>query len=498
MNFRRLKALIFLILFGLLLYSACQVNKAKPTVSVQPTATGVTPTVEKIEEISVLSPSAANTVEPTPSLVPTPVPHLSLQPFQLNGLQIHFWHPWSGQTANRAAALVDNFNRTNQWGIIVKVTPFYSAGSLFEAVEGMKKQDPANLPRVMAAPEEQLHEWKAREAEFLLPLDEYIALPDLGLTQADIEMFYPEYWQISQVDNLQLGIPSIRSANVIFYNQTWAKEMGFFNPPKTPDEFKQQACAAAVKNNTSMVLEKYGTGGWLVDLDSLTILSWLEAFGSHPLPEQARAGYSFESDESQNALAFLRGMLDGGCAWIGRSQTPDDFFSNRLALFYTGTLQDVLVQKQLSDLAKSEDKWILLSYPREDGSGITFSNGYALSVLNIPEIPAGEESYNQQMAAWLFIRWMSRPENLAQLGQEFPSLPVSKSVAAILEQDKTQFPWDLMLPLMKNVQPAPSFASWRTVRRLVEDAGWQIYHLPLDQVNQILPQLDQSVKEILK
>ncbi len=102
------------------------------------------------------------------------------------------------------------------------------------------------------------------------------------------------------------------------------------------------------------------------------------------------------------------------------------------------------------------------------------------------------------MAAWLFIRWMSQPEKLVQLGKEFPSLPVSKSVAEILEKEKAQFPWDVVLPLMENVQPAPSSASWRTVRRLVEDAGWQIFHLPLDQVGQILPQLDQSVKEILK
>ncbi len=139
--------------------------------------------------------------------------------------------------------------------------------------------------------------------------------------------------RLSQVNQQQVGIPSIRSANVIFYNQTWAKEMGFFNPPRTPDEFKQQACAAAVKNNTSKVLAKFGTGGWLVDLDSLTILSWLDAFGSHPLSEQAGAGYSFESDESQNALAFLREMLDGGCAWIRRSQTPDDFFLQPVGAF---------------------------------------------------------------------------------------------------------------------------------------------------------------------
>ncbi len=43
-------------------------------------------------------------------------------------------------------------------------------------------------------------------------------------------------------------IPISQSANVIFYNSQWAKELGFANPPTNYAEFKEQACAATAAN----------------------------------------------------------------------------------------------------------------------------------------------------------------------------------------------------------------------------------------------------------
>jgi hypothetical protein len=54
----------------------------------------------------------------------------------------------------------------------------------------------------------------------------------------------------------------------------------------------------------------------------------------------------------------------------------------------------------------------------------------------------------------------------------------------------------MLLTLPDSVQPAPALASWVEVSRLVEDASWQIYHLPADGLLQILPQLNQAIQEI--
>ncbi len=94
---------------------------------------------------------------------------------------------------------------------------------------------------------------------------------------------------------------------MLFYNQTWAKELGFLAYPKTPAEFREQACAAAVSNNTGRILERYGTGGWLIDTDPLTTLSWLDAFGAQALPAEEGQEYTFNTPEGQAALAYCAG-----------------------------------------------------------------------------------------------------------------------------------------------------------------------------------------------
>jgi ABC-type glycerol-3-phosphate transport system substrate-binding protein len=494
MIFKPFKAVQFFLFVVVIALSACQTNDLVPVVIVQPTGSAQTPTVKNDGTAKTLQPTFTPKVTATATL-PS---HLSVIPGELNGIEINFWHPWTGQTASASVDLVNEFNRSNEWGIKVKVASYYSAGALYEAVTSGLEQQPVSLPDVIAAPEDQLAIWYS-EKERLLSLDDYIAQPGIGLSKQEIDNFYPVFWKQNQWDSHQVGIPALRSANVVFYNQTWAKELGFQEPPKTPAEFKKQACAAAVSNNGAKIIDKYGTGGWLVDSDGLTVLSWLDAFDSHPIAANNSQEYAFDSKEGQAAFSFLRGMLDDGCAWLKRMQTPDVFFTNRLALFYSGTLQDMPVQQRLNGLAKSEDSWIVITYPREDGTGVIFSNGYSLALFRQADqqSPTADQ-YKKQMAGWLFVRWFSQSANIVRLTEKLPSLPVSTAVEALLNEKQNQFPWNSILPLVKSIHPAPATASWRHVRRFVEDAGWQVFQLPADQVNTILPQLDASVREIIK
>ncbi|MBE0696095.1 MAG: hypothetical protein IH586_04150, partial [Anaerolineaceae bacterium] len=302
--FKAVHVLLLVVVFAL---SACQTNNLAPVVTVQSTGSAKTPTVKNAGAAKTLQPTYTPTVKATATL-PS---HLSVGPDELKGIEIDFWHPWTGQTASASADLVNEFNRSNEWGIKVKIASYYSAGALIEAVTDGSVQQPVSLPDVIAAPEDQLTIWSS-ENDSLLPLDDYIAQTGIGLSDQEVSDFYPAIWQQNQWENHQIGIPALRSANVLFYNQTWAKELGFQDPPKTPAEFKEQACAAAVSNNTAKILEKYGTGGWLVDTDGLTILSWFDAFGAQPLPANGSLAYTFDSKEGQAAFTFLRGMLDDG------------------------------------------------------------------------------------------------------------------------------------------------------------------------------------------
>ena len=375
--------------------------------------------------------------------------------------------------------------------------PFYTAGALYEAVEAGLAESPVTLPDVVAAPAEQLAAW-SEQAGIVADLSGYINHPEVGWTAQEIAAFHPVFWDQDRSGERQIGVPLLRTTRVLFYNQTWAGELGFKSPPATPADFKKQACAAAVANNGLRLVEKFGTGGWLIDDDPLTLLSWLGAFGAQVLPEDGGAAYQFESEEAEDALAFLRGMLADGCAWLGRNQTQYDYFASRTALFYTGTLQDIYVQKEINEQAGNTDEWTVLPFPGLGGEPVVYAAGYSLALLDpLGEPPQDEQARKERMAGWLFIRWLSQPSNQARLAEVLPSIPVSSAVDAQLVDYRRNFPWDMILPLREAARPVPGLASWRTVRRLVEDASWQIYHLPDSQVELILSQLDSAVEEFL-
>jgi multiple sugar transport system substrate-binding protein len=59
--------------------------------------------------------------------------------------------------------------------------------------------------------------------------------PRWGLAQEDIEDFFPLFWEQEQDGGALLGLPFYRSGQVLFYNQSWAEDLGFNTPPTTPE-----------------------------------------------------------------------------------------------------------------------------------------------------------------------------------------------------------------------------------------------------------------------
>jgi multiple sugar transport system substrate-binding protein len=440
--------LLFILAFFLL--TGCQSNAGQPT-------------------ITVLAPTAVKTVQNTaaPTLTPSPVPsptlpaHLLVSAEDLQGTIIQFWHPWQGEMETLADAMVADFNRSNQWGITVRAEAYYNSSSLQEAVNQSMADIDADLPQVVAASADQLAAW-SEAGDAVVDLNEYVRHPAYGFTQKEIGSFVPAFWNQDQVGERQLGIPALRSAQVLFYNQTWAKELGFLVPPVNTAEFKKQACAAAVENNASRNRAMNGTGGWLVNTDALTTISWMHAFGAEFLPTGEGESFTFESEQAEESLKFLRGMMDEGCAWVSREKATPEYFSNRMALLYSGTLSDLYVQKRHNTIINNTDDWIILPFPGKNGQTIVYASGPSYGILR-----AAPEA---QMAAWLFTRWMAQPSNLARLAELLPSIPVSSAVEAQVADYRMNFPWNAILPLRKKSCPLPvthpgesSAVCWKTL-----------------------------------
>jgi multiple sugar transport system substrate-binding protein len=442
--------------------------------------------------LSTPQPKHSPTLSPTKTIQPTPratVPaELQVKPEDLKGVQIVFWHPWSGDAAAQVEAIVKDFNQTNVWGIQVKASATGSSSMLNEEVKSNLAG--GQLSDVIAAPIDQLTAWQSA-ANVVVPLNNYIQNPEWGMQPQEISDIVPLFMDQDRFDGNQLAIPALRDGQLLFYNQTWANEMGYVAPPTSPDQFKTQSCAALQANVRTQRIDKIGTGGWVIDTGPMTMLSWMQVFGGQPVPAGGSQAYSFNSDPDLASINFLLDMFQKSCIWPRRLPTSYQYFTNRMALFYSGTVSDISVQARLQEYLKSKDRWTVIPYPSDKNQPVFIVEGPSYAVFR--------SNPRQQLAAWLFIRWLGLPRNQVKLVESTGLLPANLSSADLLRVYSLSNPqWQAAVDLIPIARPAPNLPSWTTASVVLQDAGWQIFHQPptpiplpdiLQQVDDTIPQL---------
>jgi ABC-type glycerol-3-phosphate transport system substrate-binding protein len=468
-----------------LLLAACQgpisTGAARPTPTKTAAAPGPTATTARTRRAL-----PSDTPKPTPTS--TRLPHLSIGAEKLRGLQIRFWHPWSGLPGREMASLVDEFNQTNPWGIHVLAAEPGSSAALYAQVSASLAD--GSSPQVVAAPSEAIFTWAERSG-VVIDLQDYLLDEQWGLSEAQAGAFFPLFWQQELLQGRRLAIPALRTAGVLLYNASWAEELGFGQPPAAPEDFQAQACAAArsmLQDNSPL---NDGTGGWIVDTQALSLLGWLGGFGVQRFTGPS-GRFEFNTAAGREGFSYLRSLFDQSCAWNSRLPQPYEYFANRQALFYSATLADILLQQRAMQHLNNTDRWSVLGYPAQQGQPVVFTSGQSYALL--------AASAEQQLAGWLFIRWLAQPEPQARLVRASGSWPVSQSALDLLaDYQAAHTQWSETLPFIQTARPAPQSAGWRVAQNVLEDAAWQLFqaNVKLEQVPAILQQLDATIPEIL-
>ena len=429
----------------------------------------------------------------TPTLSSTQTPGITVDPATLRGLNLQVWHAFSGRADTVFTDQVAQFNATNQWGIVVNQTGYGDYPTLFDAVNS--KITSGGTPDLVAALPEQTLAWDASGS--VVDLAPYLNDPTWGLGSEGVADFPAVFWSQDNLGGKQLGVPAQRSARFLFYNKTWAHELGFDNPPSTADEFRQQVCAANASFRKDADPQNDGYGGWIVDTDWETIYSWMLAFGGGVM--DGNASYGFQTDPNLAAFQFLKGLYDDNCAWLAVDPTnPKDIshgpyfdqFAKRLALFVSGDLAEVPMASESMSQAKNTDEWTLLPYPGTNGS-VLVAYGPSYSVL--------KSTPDKELAAWLFTRWLVSPENQSQWVTAtglFPLTHAAENMAGQFPSVATQ--WAAAVGELSLAQGVPQLASWRKVRYLLQDAADVIFQtdIPLDQIPSTLTEMDSMAKEL--
>ncbi len=425
-------------------------------------------------------------VEPavTPASV-TPASTLDASIEDLEGVNLVFWHVWAWESGDALQTLIDEFNITNEYGLRVQAAVYERYSDLNRDLnEALATEE---RPHLVVGFTNQLNRWAARPGT-LADFQTYIADPIWGYSPEEIGDFHPAIWEQDVIDGARLGLPAQRTMQVLFYNQTWAEELGYPQPPVTIDDFTEQACAAAGTFFSDEDPTNDGLGGWVIDTSTTTMLGWIAAFGGEIENPQ---GYQFGGEEVTEALAFIKDLYDRGCAWLSANRYPNAELATRQALFISSSLSGLPFQQEAFEQAGSEDEWTVLPFPGLDGQPVVPLTGPSFAMVKTT--PA------EQLGTWLFVKWLLEPERQARWVTASGLLPSRTSAREALESYESANPqWGRALSLVPFGRSEPRHGSWGVVRWALGDAAEQIYRLglTLDQLPALQEELDQTAAEL--
>lgn len=426
---------------------------------------------------------AATTALP-PTLTPSPTSAIQLNQDHLQGISIRFWHPYSAAIGETWNQLADEFSLQNPWHIAVESYEISGIDLLQERVETAFEQGTA--PTLIILPLYQALKWN-REQPLLVDWSLYIEDVQWGLSPSEFQQYYPNLWEASLIKGHRWGIPARRVAHLLLYNASWARELGYPAAPKTLTEFQEQACSIPADGNQG---DTPPARGYLFTHDYPTILGWFTAFGAQ-IEGSETQGYQFESPAVREAFVYLRQLYEQGCTLNITDLDRIEAFTQRKALFvpiHSGEVHEV---EQAMQNAANRDLWTVLPYPTRNGEGSIMLYGTDFVLLRSSE--------EEQLAAWLFVRWLLEKENQQRLAEKTLSLPLRRDVVEIL-QNNSAVPaaYRAALEYLPMGHNEPMWASWDTVRWAVGDASRQLvaWYFTLDQVPSLVKLLAKTAADL--
>jgi multiple sugar transport system substrate-binding protein len=427
-------------------------------------------------------------ITPTPGAPPTPLPTptLPLPRFDdvaddLSGTQIEFWYVWDRYGVDPYQEMVIQFNATNDYDVTVAAINQGGYGVLAGEMESAFGYD--EMPDIAMAYNYQYLGWDSL-GEVTVDLTPYLTDVVFGLDEDAIADFYPVFWEHDLVGDHRYGLPAQRAGTLLFYNKTWAEELGFDAPPQTPDEFKQQACAAAAEHGD-------GTGGWFINTNTAGMTSWLYAFEGEI--ESGAGGYDFDTDEVAAAFDFLYDLIlqTPSCAWYPGHSYPNDEFASRKGLFYSSSIVGIPYQLDAFEAAGNDDIWVPIPYPGVDGDPVITAYGPSYVVV--------KSSPEEQLASWIFLKYLLESDNQAFVVEATGGFPISRSTVALLDDTEiANAQWLAAVELLKYGRFEPRYSSWRTVGVALQDAAGMLFTGGFDptKASELLAQLQATAEEL--
>ena len=424
----------------------------------------------------------ATATPPTATVTATQsVVTVGVGPKDLQGTLVRFAHPWVGQAADTLESIAEEFSRSNPWGIKVEVDPYSGETALMESIMQMEVGD--DLPDVIAA---SVYLRSSLDGDgFLVDLGFYFNDPEWGFNLAEREDILTLFLEPFEIDGQIIAMPFVPQATVLFYNRTWAMDLGFSGAPGDLDAFTKQNCDATFANWQDD--DKVGgTGGWAINLDPRVLAGWYYAFGG-VLPEDEIP--LFNNQAGKESFGYLWDIKSQGCIWFALEPDHHAYFAKRLALMYAGQLDQIATQTGWMNTVGNDDEWEVIGFPGPEGELILVEGPGLMITASTPE---------EELATWLFVKHLLEPEIQAQLVESLFTLPVRGSAMKFLADFAEEYPqWAQGAALMESARALPASKEWEIAQWLLQDAANRILQDESGNVTPYLEQLDEKIIEFV-
>jgi multiple sugar transport system substrate-binding protein/sn-glycerol 3-phosphate transport system substrate-binding protein len=376
---------------------------------------------------------------------------------QLRGTVVTYWYQHSQGREEALKKMIARFNSTNQWGITVKGE--YAGGYADIANKMTAGIAGGSTPDLVVAYQNNAATYELSDA--LVDLNPYVADPKFGLSKAELGDFFPSFLAQDlnrQFGGKRLGWPPNRSIEVLYYNADWLKALGIAAPPRTWDEFY-----ADIKMATDPAKGSYGCD---LSLDASNVFAQVISRGGDFQAPDAE-GYTLSTPQIKASFAFFRKILKEGYAKKIAEQYGDQTdFANKKVLFTMGSTSglpfyDLAVKKG----AGGGFAWDVAPIPHSTAKAVLDIYGASVSVA--------KSSPEKQLAAWLFLRWMSESDQQAEWVRVSNYFPVRKSTADRLGDYLAKNPqfaaaWKALQT--SDLKAEPSFLGYEQVRDAISAA----------------------------
>ncbi len=375
------------------------------------------------------------------------------------GQSLVFWHSYSRERETALQEIARAFNAANSWGITV--TPVYQGyyGDIFDRMLTVLNTDEA--PDIVTGYQNQLATYQFSNA--LVDLTTLVNSPKWGLSAAEKEDFFPAIYNqdvFPTFDNQRLGFPTSRSMEILYYNADWLSELGYSAPPTTTLQFQEMACDAVshpFSGNTGGE-----NAGYIVSPYASNFASWVFAFGGS-LYDAEQLRYTLNTPEAVEAMTFLQGLVESGCARMAAERFEDEAEFGRGALLFAVSSSSALPYYRQAVEDGARFAWDSAVLPHTTAAPVMNVYGSSVGIpVHTPE---------RALAAWLFLKYFTTPEVQAQWVEASNHYPVRSSASEHLGTYFAENPqYARVFDALAYGKTEPTAHNYDAVRSMIEEA----------------------------